>query len=61
MKVSTLRVTKIPDELKRRFKEICKEHGKTMSEAVLEFIKETVGEKIMSDAVDKYRRRHHRR
>ncbi len=59
--MSTLRVTKIPDELKRRFKEICKEHGKTMSEAVLEFIKETVGEKIMRDAAEKFRRRHYRR
>jgi predicted DNA-binding protein len=59
--VSTLRVSKIPDELKRRFKEICKEHGKTMSEVVLEFIKETVGEKILRDAANKFRSRHYRR
>ena len=59
--MSTLRITKIPDDLKRRFKEICKERGKTVSEAVLEFIKETVGEKIMRDAVDKYKRRRYRR
>ena len=59
--MSTIRVSKIPDDLKRRFKEICKEHGKTMSEVVLEFIKETVGEKIMRDAADKFRRRYYRR
>jgi predicted DNA-binding protein len=59
--VSTLRVSKIPEELKRRFKEICKDQGKTMSEAVLEFIKEMVGEKILRDATDKFKRRHYRR
>lgn len=54
-------MSKVPDELKQRFKEICREHGKTMSEAVLEFIKETVGEKILRDATDKFRRRYYRR
>ncbi len=54
-------MSNIPNDLKRRFKEICKEHGKTMSESVLEFIKETVGEEIMRDAADKFRRGHYRR
>ena len=59
--MGTLKLTKIPDDLKRRFKEICKERGKTMSEAVLEFIKETVGRDIMRSAVDKCRTRRYRK
>ena len=59
--MATLRVTQLPDELKQRFKDICKERGKTMSEIILEFVKETVGDDIMRAAVDKCRTRRYKK
>jgi antitoxin component of RelBE/YafQ-DinJ toxin-antitoxin module len=59
--MATLRIVNIPDEVKERFRLICKRQGTTMSNAVLDFMKESVGEEIMQEAVARFRRRHYRK
>lgn len=59
--MTTLRVANVPDDLKERFRTICKRRGMTMSHALLEFVKEAVGEEILQEAADRFRRRRFRR
>ena len=59
--MATLRVVNVPDDLKERFKAICKRGGTSMSAAVLDFIKQSVGEEIMHEAVSRFHDRRRRR
>jgi hypothetical protein len=58
--MATLRVVNIPEDLKNRFRAICKSRRITMSNAVLELIKGCVGEEIAQEAVGRFRKRHFR-
>jgi hypothetical protein len=59
--MATLRVVDVPQGLKERFRAICKSRGMSMSNAVLGFIKESVGEEIAQEAAGRFRNRHFRR
>lgn len=59
--MATLQVVGVPGDVKDRFKAICRDRGVTMSAAVLDFMKQSVGEEIMDEAIARFRRRRFRK
>ena len=55
--MASLHIRGIPEDLKKRFQAICKERGRTMSQALIDSIKQTVGEEIARIAAAKFTRR----
>jgi antitoxin component of RelBE/YafQ-DinJ toxin-antitoxin module len=55
--MASLHIGKVPEHIKKRFQAVCKEPGQTMSQAVLDFMKQTVGQDIVRIASAKLARR----